>query len=494
MKKTILLLLLLSPAIIFAYGKKDVGTTSAAFLKLGYGGRPTGMGDAFTSVNGDVSNLYYNPGGLISVNNKIFSFMHINWLADIKYNALSYVQPLKDNSGVFGIALGSLDYGTIDMTDEITKSKIGTYSAYDRILHISYADKIKFFKTYFDAGMNFKYIIQKIDKESAQGIAADFGGQIELQEDWRAGIMVQNIGKMSKFENENDPLPLNVKIGTSYKFIDERFLTALDINFPNDNSPYIALGAEFMLMEKAQNNFNLGIRLGYNGLNSDKKGYSLGFGLNIMQFDLDYAFLPFEELGNTHRIAVNYNFGEKMKKEEDVKPAEQRKKLTRQELEYQEFQRIINSQQPQKKKIEPALQQVQEKQKEQEITIQPLQLPVLPELSSGKKIDVKLLNELLKNGNSKMIFFRSKTAKAVSVTGTFTSWKKFVPLKRYGNTDVWYCYLELQPRKYLYKLAVDGKYIDDPSNTEFRELKNGDKCSLLVIKGKPAVKVKTMKK
>ncbi|HPG31034.1 MAG TPA: hypothetical protein PLQ81_09645, partial [bacterium] len=77
------------PSELSAFGSKDVGTTGAAFLKLGYGARPAGMGEAFSAVSGDINSLYYNPAGLYDVSNKTISFMHLNWLLDINYNVLS---------------------------------------------------------------------------------------------------------------------------------------------------------------------------------------------------------------------------------------------------------------------------------------------------------------------------------------------------------------------------------------------------------------------
>lgn len=37
------------------------GTSGLSFLKLGIGARPTGMGEAFTSISGDIFSLYWNP-------------------------------------------------------------------------------------------------------------------------------------------------------------------------------------------------------------------------------------------------------------------------------------------------------------------------------------------------------------------------------------------------------------------------------------------------
>ena len=263
------------PSKLWAYGYRDIGTTGAAFLKIGYGARPAAMGDAFVAVYGDINSLYYNPAGLYDISNKTVSFMHLNWLVDINYNVLSYVSPI-ENNGVFGISVSSLDYGSIERTVETGNSsspyrKEGEYSAFDRMFHLSYSDKFKLFNKNAKYGVNSKFIYQKIDKESAQGLAFDLGMQYDFNEDFVAGFMLQNFGRLSKFEAQTDKLPLNVKLGASYRFFDDRFMTALDLNMPNDNKIYINFGAELFVLPKDYG-FNLGIRAGYNGIESDRKG------------------------------------------------------------------------------------------------------------------------------------------------------------------------------------------------------------------------------
>ena len=54
--------LLLSPPVsAFAAGP---GTSAATFLKLGFGARPLGLGEAYVAVADDAAALHYNPAGL----------------------------------------------------------------------------------------------------------------------------------------------------------------------------------------------------------------------------------------------------------------------------------------------------------------------------------------------------------------------------------------------------------------------------------------------
>src|SRR4029077_8125627 len=57
-------LCVLSPELACAFGKDQVGTSGAQFLKIGPGARPVGMGEAFTGVPDDIHAIYWNPAGL----------------------------------------------------------------------------------------------------------------------------------------------------------------------------------------------------------------------------------------------------------------------------------------------------------------------------------------------------------------------------------------------------------------------------------------------
>ena len=48
-------------------GQTNVGTTSASFLEIGAGARSLAMGGAYVSLANDVSALYWNPAGIVSV-------------------------------------------------------------------------------------------------------------------------------------------------------------------------------------------------------------------------------------------------------------------------------------------------------------------------------------------------------------------------------------------------------------------------------------------
>ena len=106
-------------------------------------------------------------------------------------------------------------------------------------------------------------------------------------------FVVQNIGGKLKFDRESDLLPLIIKLGSSLA-IDKNWIAALDLNFPRDNNPNVALGTEYRISYDTDWEF-FG-RLGFNsrtiGDVSGFTGFATGLGAKFRQFQLDYAFVP----------------------------------------------------------------------------------------------------------------------------------------------------------------------------------------------------------
>jgi len=58
---------LLSSHIAAQVSSTNVGTTAASFLEVGVGAAAIGMGGAYVAMAGDISGLYWNPGGISRV-------------------------------------------------------------------------------------------------------------------------------------------------------------------------------------------------------------------------------------------------------------------------------------------------------------------------------------------------------------------------------------------------------------------------------------------
>ena len=291
------------------------GTTTAAFLKIGVGGRNIGMGET-GAASEDVNSVYWNPAGLNSLKKNEVSLMHAVWFQEINFEHAAFGMPTK--YGTFGIGLNYLSMSAIDMYDVNDTALNTTYKPYDMAGTLSYARKV------YDipVGVNVKYIYSKIDDETAYAIAGDIGcaydGIEVMGQKLRLGFVLQNLGTKMKFVSEGDPLPFNVKFGGSFSFINSapNYLNAaVDINIPVDNKARLNAGAEYK--RKLGKDIFAAVRAGYKTNIEGQtaiSGLTAGGGFRIEGYNVDYAWVPFRssgefsDLGDTHRISLGVQF------------------------------------------------------------------------------------------------------------------------------------------------------------------------------------------
>ena len=308
-----------------SFSKDDVGSTTAQFLKLGIGAKSAGMGNAVGSVYTATDSIYWNPSNLGYIEKKELSFSHTIWFEDVNYEWLAFALPTT-KCGVFGFGLQYVSYGSMDKVDN-TNTADGSFSPLDMAVYLSYANNYK--RLYF--GANLKYIYSKIEN-SASAVAADLGINYD-SEDYRTsfGAAITNLGTKMKFNEEEEDLPLLLKFGVSH-FVTLDWLLSLDINFPRDNEFYVNVGTEYYI--EIVKDMDLCFRIGYDGRNKDIPGFNwinLGFGLEYLDYKFDYAFVPYGDIGMTHRFSFSIKFGKQIEKEKVDVPIQQSQLQTEQE-------------------------------------------------------------------------------------------------------------------------------------------------------------------
>jgi len=299
MKKIIGLLIIgviLFPFSIKAEINENAGTCVGQFLKIGAGARACGMGEAFSAVADDINAIYWNPAGLLQIKDKEVTFMHNEWLYDLKYEFLAYCQPIQKY--VSAMSLTYLRMGDLEGKDK-DENPLGNFGAYDYAFSLAYAIPAN---ENLYLGINGKFIQQKIEKEDANALAIDIGLLYfePLNERFKLAGVLQNLGSKLKFVQQREDLPLTYKLGFSYKI--NKLTLAGDITTPEDNETRVNLGIEYLPTA------NLALRGGYNSQNDLDSGWTLGTGVNLHNLQIDYAFVPYGALDNTHRFSITKRF------------------------------------------------------------------------------------------------------------------------------------------------------------------------------------------
>ncbi len=277
-------------------GWTEAGQTGLTFLKLGHGARAVGMGGAFCSVADDASTTYWNPAGCVGDYGAEVLLNQVTWFQDVRMENIAVVRSRTDQG--YGLSLTALHAGDLDLRD-IEGNPLGHFSFFDFALQASYGRKLAEWLT---AGVSAKALYEKIDEETATGFAVDLGTMIDLPlPGLRMGACVQHLGSKMKFIEESFDLPLTLRGGLAYgrevSFLSDEMVVAFEVQKPREDDVKTHLGIEVGVVERLALRF--GYRSGY-----DNQNVSVGVGIPVEKFRLDYAFVPFySDLGDTHRLS-----------------------------------------------------------------------------------------------------------------------------------------------------------------------------------------------
>src|SRR3989339_1149660 len=189
----------------------SASNTGASFLSIGTSARAISMGGAYVGVANDISAINYNPAGLAQLKESQIMGQLTEWISDIKHDFLAFTRPTLN--GTMGLSVVYLSQGSIEGRDE-NRQRTGSFNAYDVATTVSYSRSMN---NGVSLGTNLKIIQQKIEAESATGVAVDIGTQYDTQiKNLKLGLSFQNLGPKMTFIQEGYNLPLTATIGLGY--------------------------------------------------------------------------------------------------------------------------------------------------------------------------------------------------------------------------------------------------------------------------------------
>ena len=168
-------------------------------MNIGVDAAALGMSNAVTAFTGDVNSGYWNPSGLLKIEDSEASLMHASYFANIaQYDYAAYAKKIDDKSA-WGISL--IRFGVddilnttqlIDSEGNIDYNRISLFSTADYGLTFSYARRPTLIEG-LQYGVNAKVIRRVIgDFASSWGFGFDFGLMYE-KNDWHYGLMLRDI-------------------------------------------------------------------------------------------------------------------------------------------------------------------------------------------------------------------------------------------------------------------------------------------------------------
>ena len=353
MKKHFLVLIILISAQVSAQTFRNY---SNEFLNIGVDAAALGMSKSVVATSTGVNSMYWNPAGLLSLEDYEGSLMHASYFAGIaNYNFAALALPINNQSAI-GISI--IRFGVddilnttelIDNQGNINFNNISLFSAADYAFNIAYARNLIHKDIHF--GVNAKIIRRVIgDFASSWGFGFDAGIQFQ-RKNWKFGLMVRDItttyntwsideAEFDKIKNsipgENQELPSTseitkpkVQLGIARKFRvarDFHLLTEIDLNMrfaeTNDivSTSFVSIDPTFGFELDYTNLVYLRGGIGniqnttqFDGSKSLSLQPNFGVGFKYNGIEIDYALTNIGSVGNAlysniFSIKIDYKF------------------------------------------------------------------------------------------------------------------------------------------------------------------------------------------
>ena len=296
MKKSFYILITVMLAL--AAGKaeaKGPGTAGAAFMKIDAGSEQAAKGGAVTADYTGALASFYNPASLGLRQSTEITASYNSWLLDMDQKVLG----IKYSRGKkhFGFSLVQFSAGEIERRGRFGQRE-GSFYPSDLLVNAAFCLKAG---NNLSAGVNIKYISQSIDDVTGRGAAADIG-IIYSNRGLTAGLKLENLGTGIKFLAKTEKLNTGINIGLQYS----RNLSPQALIKMMADSGY---GLEGYRGVKAAASLELYdfifLNCGYNKVDLNY-GFTLGAGVKLNGIRIDYSFVPFNYLGDSHRISLTY--------------------------------------------------------------------------------------------------------------------------------------------------------------------------------------------
>lgn len=281
------------------------GANTANFLKIGVGARGAAMGEAQTAVSEDVTASYWNPAALSQLRFQELSLMHYDLVENVRYQQANYGFPT-ENKGSFAFGINRLDYGSIQGYDNAALPT-GSLDASSLLLTAGWGKRL-WEETPLSVGASLKYLNSDLAGYSASAPMLDAGLHYSFDSGRLRGLKLaaalRNFGSDVQYDQQGSDLPQQMILGAGLSALGGNLILAADAIQTKNEDSRLALGLEYRVFEM------LRLRVGYNGISDFVgNGITYGMGLNFRLWNLDYAYVPFGDLGNTNRISVGVRFG-----------------------------------------------------------------------------------------------------------------------------------------------------------------------------------------
>lgn len=310
----------------FPTGERDNGVHAATILKMGISPRAVALGEAMGAVDGDPADIFYNAAGLARIKTNSFLVTGSQRFGDTQLGGVAVTFPT--TLATFAVGARGFNAGTIEQTENNVFVG-GRCRAYQLALEGGGAMELS---RHLLVGGSLFYSQETLCQDSRGTIGLNAGVLLPgiLIDRLSLGGGVRNWGTEVTFDVDGFRPPLTGYAAGAFDLLRHRNLMqtpmlfrgepiVLDAklagqwNFENNTGNYSMFG-----LEGTVNGVAIG-RIGYQFGDDNRKGLSLGAGINVGQFRLEYAFRnrqnagasfwSFDPVGDEHHVSATFFWG-----------------------------------------------------------------------------------------------------------------------------------------------------------------------------------------
>ena len=299
-----------------AFSSRASGATGAAFLKTPGGARASAMGGVSAAAGRGADAVFLNPATLADLDATSPSEVAVGYdaLLESAYTgSVAYARPM-GQAGAFGAGLLYASQSAQTAYTAVGDPN-GTFTPSDLALGAWYAQRLGAIS--LSGGL--KLLRSSLADATATTAAFDFGLMAKHAADLGdgpldVGASFTNLGPPLKLGGTGDALPARVRAGADWH-LSPTFDAGLDLVLPVDQDPYVSLGVEGRIPAariKSDKPWVIAIRGGFDqsrtrGIDGFT-GFSAGAGFDFSAMRVDYAWIPFGDLGTVNRISLGFRF------------------------------------------------------------------------------------------------------------------------------------------------------------------------------------------
>lgn len=312
MKKIIIYIAL----VLFAINISTAEDTPYNFLRFNSSARGAAMANAVSSIENDISFIFFNPALISTVEEKKFSATFSKHVLDINSGNAVYLIDGLFESGTFAGMVNFHSYGSFDEATNLGQQTGRTFTANDISLGATYSNELDSNWYY---GVTAKVVFSTLESQSASAFGIDAGMFYRINDRSNLGLSILHAGpELSSFPNYSGSLPTDVRFGINHRLKGLPLLVNFSLHHLADESEDLfskfknfSIGGELYISD------NIRLRAGYDNqirgfASSDENkglaGLSGGLGLNFEDFNFDYAYAEYGASQGIHRFSLALDF------------------------------------------------------------------------------------------------------------------------------------------------------------------------------------------